>query len=99
MKRIGLLLVFAASCATPPAPAGFRAEEHRFDVLSDNVKLSDVRFSPDGAIAAYRARYDDESFVVLGDRKGGSYDWVIGLAFSRDGKHLAYKAMKSGRFF
>jgi len=57
-----------------------------------------VIYSPDGMSMAYTAyNGSNGNFVVLDGMEGSSYNEVDDPIFSRDGRHLAYRAVRNGR--
>ncbi len=78
-----------------PQPLSFSS----FDIL----KLPPV-FSPDGEKLAYIAADGSKEFVILGDRRGRSYDSIYevsfdNILFSPDGKIIAYVAWRDNKKF
>ena len=65
--------------------------------VAEHPIISDVTFSPSGEIA-YAAGDDGHMFMIVGDKQGSVFDYVLAPTFSLDGNEVAYLAMKSGFF-
>ncbi len=74
-------------------------EEKRLAVVPEGLELEEKIFSPDGRGVFFKVRKPDREFVVVGDKKGEGFDWVIGLSFNPDGMTVADKAKEGGKEF
>lgn len=83
--------------------ADFNLATTNFGKVSQNASTVGLVFSPDGTKVAY-SEYSDvggkhvqQAYIVDAQGKkavGDPYETVVGLAFSRDSRHLAYNAWR-----
>src|SRR5688572_13853273 len=73
-------------------------EEKLLGVVPEGDHLEDKAFSADGRAVFFRARKPHRRFVVVGDKRGEAFDWVIGITLNARGI-VAYRAQKGAQEF
>jgi len=80
---------------------GLNDDDQRVEWGTYRFRLEDIApiFSTREGRLAYGARKGDRWSVIIDGKGGKEYDWVNGITFSPDGKHVAYAAGLAQRAF
>jgi len=62
--------------------------------LAEHPTIGDVTFAPDGKVAYVAGDVLENMYMVVGDKKEREFDAVFAPTFSRDGRKVAYLALK-----